>query len=165
MAFRSAMDLVGRGESTEREPPCTAVAAIILFLGLIIPIAEQSVLADVLKYSLLPVVVLAAWKSKNSSDTPRILRWSALNVVATTALLLAHNDSVAFVVANAIMVVAPERTRVRAATGAIVAIVPLTIWALVRHALLQSGSHPIALGAGRYAPSTYLLRHCEGPAH
>ena len=155
--------LVIWSESGGGAPSPFAVAAVVLYLGLAIPVAEQSVMADVLKYSLLPLVIFTGWRTRSAPHSSAMRRWLAWNTIAATALLLVHNDAVAFVLANGVLLLAGrDRKPARAIAALAATMVPVAVWAIVRYALGQAGSHPVTLGGARYGPATYLVQLFRG---
>jgi hypothetical protein len=139
------------------------VVTIVVYLGLFIPLNEQAVLADVLKYTLLPLLLMAGWKSRNSVEGVAIARWTMLSAIVATTLLLVHNNSIAFVAANSLVLLLGADKRLHRAAAAIAAgAVPVGLWTIVRHALGQDDSHALGFGIGRYAASTYVLQTVSG---
>jgi hypothetical protein len=124
-------------------PRAEGVAAVVVYLGLFIPLTEQAVLADVLKYTLLPLLLLASWKARNCLDTIGIVRWTTVSVVAATSLLLVHNNSIAFVAANSVVLFCGVGRRLhRTVAAAVAGAVPIAIWIVVRHVLGQDNHTP-----------------------
>jgi hypothetical protein len=150
-------------ETTSGAPRADAVAAVVVYLGLFIPINEQAVLADVLKYTLLPLLLMASWKAWNSMEAVGVVRWTALSAAAATILLLVHNNSIAFIAANSLLLFLGTGKRLHRALAAVVSgAVPMGIWIIVRHALQQDHSHFLGFGVGRYSAWMYTLQLLRG---
>jgi hypothetical protein len=135
--------------------PALVVAA---YIGLFTGFTQQGVLADVLKYTLVPLLLLATWQVPRTDGSVSRVQWTALAVVAGSLALLAHSHSVAFVAASAVLIGAKTAPRRRRWEAAIVAIVPLLVWTVVRQLMGQWGSHAMGLGVGQYDPGTYLIQ-------
>src|SRR5262249_19105032 len=108
--------------------------------------------------------LFTAWKTRSSVDAAGLLRWSAVNATLSVALLLVHNNSVALVAANSLVLIVGVATMKiqRTAAAVLTGVVAMTIWIVVRHALGQDHSHVLGFGVGRYAASTYLLQLVRG---
>lgn len=135
-------------------PPRLVVA---VYIGLFTASTQQGVLADVLKYTLAPLLLLATWKIHRTDASVSSRQGTALAAVAGSLTLLAHNNGVALVGASVVLV-GTTRVPRRRRDAAIVAAIPLLVWAIVRRLMDQSGSHEIGVGVGHYAPTTYLLQ-------
>jgi hypothetical protein len=131
--------------------------AVAVYIGLFTAVTQQGVLADVLKYSLAPLLLLATWEVRRTDASVSSAQWTALAAVAGSLALLAHSSSVVFIVASAVMV-GTTRVPWRRWDAAIVATVPLLVWVTVRQLMGQSGSHAIGVGVGHYDSTTYLLQ-------
>ena len=145
----------------EAELPSRLVVAV--YIGLFTAFTQQGVLADVLKYTLTSLLLLATWKIRRADPLISRRQWTALAVVTGSLALLTHNNSVAFVGASAVLL-GTSRVSRRRRDAAIVATVPLLVWAIVRRLLDQAGSHELGVGVGHYAPTIYLLQlvHASG---
>jgi hypothetical protein len=128
-----------------------------VYVGLFTASTQQGVLADVLKYTLAPLLLLATWKMRRTDASVSSVQGTALAAVAGSLTLLAHSDGVALVGASAVLI-GTTRVPRRRRDAAIVAIVSLLVWTIVRRVMDQSGSHAIGVGVGHYGPGTYLLQ-------
>ena len=148
------------GQPTTRERPVLGEAAsvvVAIYIALILPLAQQGVLATLLQYALLPTLVLAVW-NVGASDTPtNRFTWLALGAVIGALLMLTHTSSVAFVTA-AVGALGLTRSRVRFVPGAVLWGVPVVTWFVVRQFLQQSGSHVLGFGVGRETAVAYLIQ-------
>jgi hypothetical protein len=150
-------------ESVDGVLPTGAVMAVAVYLGLFIPLNEQAVLADVLKYTLLPLLLIAGWRARNSVEAFSSVRWTTFSAATATTLLLVHNDSIAFIAANALALFSGVGKRLhRTLTAVVAGAVPTAIWIIVRRALEQNQSHAFGIGVGRYGALTYLLQLFRG---
>jgi hypothetical protein len=131
--------------------PARLVVAV--YIGLFTAVTQQGVLADVLKYTLAPLLLLATWEMQRADGSARSVQGTALAAIAGSLAILAHSNSVAFIAASAVLI------GIRRWWGAaIVATMPLLVWTIVRQLMGQSGSHAIGVGVGHYDPATYLLQ-------
>src|SRR4029077_3436933 len=116
-------------------PPRLVVA---VYIGLFTASTQQGVLADVLKYTLAPLLLLATWKIHRTDASVSSRQGTALAAVAGSLALLAHNNGVALVGASVVLV-GTTRVPRRRRDAAIVAAIPLLVWAIVRRLMDQSG--------------------------
>jgi hypothetical protein len=150
-------------EGAGSTPQAGVMTVVAVYLGLFIALNEQRVLADVLKYTLLPLLMLAGWKARTSADAAGLARWTMLSAMVATTLLLVHNDSIAFLAANSLVLVGGAGKRFPRVAAAIAAFaVPDAMWLVVRHALQQDFSHALGLGVAKYDALTYLLQAVGG---
>ena len=117
-------------------PPRLVVA---VYIGLFTASTQQGVLADVLKYTLAPLLLLATWKIHRTDAAVSSLQGTALAAVAGSLVLLAHHNGMALVGASAVLI-GTTRVPRRWRDAATVATVPLLVWAIVRRLMLCSTS-------------------------
>jgi hypothetical protein len=140
-----------------------ALFAVAIYLGLFIPLTQQYVLANVLEYTILPLLFLAIWRARRAEQASGILGWAAASGVAGSLLLLTHNGGVVFVGTCVLLIAVKGTERRNRVTAALLAgSLPIVVWMTVRHKLGQDGSHSVGFGGGRYAPSTYLQQFVWG---
>ena len=140
---------------TGDEAGCLPRLAVAVYIGLFTAVTQQGVLADVLKYSLAPLLLRATWEMRRTDASVSSAQGTALAAVAGSLALLAHSSSVVFIAASSVMIGTTKAPR-RRWDAAIVATVPLLVWAIVRQLMGQSGSHAIGVGVGHYDSTTYL---------
>jgi hypothetical protein len=92
-----------------------------------------------------------------------LTQWSALGAMTATVLALVHNDSLAFVAANALLLSAGPGKRLHRALAVVGAGgVPVAVWVIVRRVLEQQHSAAVGIGAGRYTAITYVRQALSG---
>lgn len=153
---------IGEGAGVRLTPK--VLAAVGCYLALFLTCNEQYPLADNLKYALLPWLILATCRLCESRGSREIARWTALQVLAGTVLVLTHNNALAFIAAASATVVVFARLSVRlrlllALSGSAI---PMASWFAVRVLLDQQGSHAIGIGAGREAAAAYAKQLVAG---
>lgn len=150
-------------EAGARVKPAS-LAAIACYLALFVNCNEQYPLADNFKYALLPWLILSTWKLCNAATQRDIAWWTTVQTVVGIALVLTHNNAVAFVGAGAATVVIFGRLPVflRCLIAVITSAIPAGCWQIVRVLLDQEGSHLLGLGVGRESAMHYAWQLIQG---
>lgn len=131
-----------------------------LFVGSFIAVHQRFPFGQSLVYVLLPPFLGAVWKM----TAQRTRGLEARTVMLAVLLLLTHTSSAAFLAAGAILIAASDvRSPRRLIIAALVLLLPIATWTIVRAVLGQAGSHCIGPGVGRYDVLTYLQQAFDGP--
>jgi len=134
-----------------------------IYVGVFVALNGQQVFAHNLVYALLPIFVYATWRFLSATAGAAKAWTLALAIASGTALLLAHNASVAFVGSAAILMAARRPASWRSVGEAILALgAPLAGWFAVRLVLGQTRSHHIGLRAGQRNAFDYAVQLLDG---
>lgn len=130
---------------------CTA-----FYVGLLLSLTQQLVMASTLQYIFLPIFLLSIHHINQYKNTTTLTRWLIVGTLCGSLLMLTHNSSIAFIGAGVLILLCAKKRTIMAAV--IIGIIPLIIWLIVRHVLHQQSSHTIGIGVGRYSAISYLLQ-------
>ena len=150
--------------SEDAGPPSPlASISVAIFVGGFVALNNQYALAGTLQYLFLPLLVLATWKIAHAGGAADATRWILVAIAVGSAAMLAHNSSIAFLLASAVLIVRNDvRDIPKLAAAAAIVGISLTVWGVVRYRMGLADSHAFGLGAGSSGPLETLHDLVQG---
>ena len=155
--------LLGRVMKGGQRLSFPVAAVIVLYVALMTASACIYVLADNLKYALLPWLIDASILAAQAASGSTFLRRIIAAGVAGAVLMLVHNGSVAFVMAACAVVLCGQVSVMRRVGGVVLlGVLALGPWLVVTRVLGQDGSHRVGLGIANSTPLYYVNELARG---